>query len=59
MCVYIYIHIYTYIYIYGILKDGTDDPSHIQGSKGDTDVKNRLLDSVGKGRVKDDLREWQ
>ena len=55
VCTYIYI----YIYIYGILKDGTDDPSHIQGSKGDTDVKNRLLDSVGKGRVKDDLREWQ
>ena len=24
--------------------------SHIQGSKGDTDVKNRLLDSVGEGK---------
>ena len=38
-----------YIYvIYGIQKDITDDP-YVQGSKGDTDIKNRLLDTVGEG----------
>ena len=25
-------------------------PSYMQGNKGDTDVKNRFLDSVGKGK---------
>ena len=25
--------------------------SYMQGSKGDTDTKNRLLDSVGEGKV--------
>ena len=29
----------------------------MQDSKRDTDVKNRLLDSVGEGRGWDDLRE--
>ena len=33
-------------HIYGIEKDGTDDPTY---SRGDSDVKNRLLDSVGEG----------
>ena len=36
------------IHIYGIQKDGNDDPL-MQDSKRDTDVKNRLLDSVGEG----------
>ena len=35
------------MHIYGIYKDGNDDP--ICKSKRDTDVKNRLLDSVGEG----------
>ena len=35
-------------HIYGIQKDGNKDP-YIQDSKRDTDVKNRLLDSVGEG----------
>ena len=34
-------------HIYGILKDGNDDP--ICETARDTDVKNRLLDSVGEG----------
>ena len=29
------------------MADDTDDPTCIQGSKRDTDIKNRLLDSVG------------
>ena len=29
----------------------------MQGSKGDTDVKNRLLDYVGEGEGLDDLRD--
>ena len=33
--------------IYGIEKDGNDD--YMQDSKRDTDIKNRLLDSVGEG----------
>ena len=32
-------------YIYGIQKDGNNDPI----CKRDTDIKNRLLDSVGEG----------
>ena len=35
-------------HIYGIQNDGTYNPP-VQGSKGDTDVKNRLLDSLGEG----------
>ena len=34
-------------HIYGIEKDGNDDPIH--KNKRGTDVKNRLLDSVGEG----------
>ena len=34
-------------HIYGILKDGNDDP--ICETARDTDVKNRLLGSVGEG----------
>ena len=34
------------MYIYRIQKDGTDNPTY---SKGDTDVNNGLLDSVGDG----------
>ena len=34
--------------IYGIEKDGNDD--YMQDSKRDTDIKNRLLDSVGEGK---------
>ena len=33
--------------IYGIQKDGNDDP--ISKTAKETDVKNRLLDSVGEG----------
>ena len=36
------------MHIYGIYKDGNDDP-YMQDRKRDTDVKNRLLDSVGEG----------
>ena len=36
------------MHIHGIQKDGNDDPL-MQDSKRDTDVKNRLLDSVGEG----------
>ena len=36
----------TLMHIYGIQKDGNDDP--ICETARDTDVKNRLLDSVGK-----------
>ena len=36
------------MHIYGIQKDGNGDPI-LQDSKRDTDVKNRLLDSVGEG----------
>ena len=36
-------------HIYGIYKDSTDNPTCKVGSKGDTDVKNRLLDSTGDG----------
>ena len=36
------------IHIYGIQKDGTSDPT-CRATKGDRDVKNRLLDSVGEG----------
>ena len=35
------------MHIYGIYKDGNDDP--ICETAKDTDVKNRLLDSVGEG----------
>ena len=35
-------------HIYGIQKDGNDDPI-CETAKRDTDVKNRLLDSVGDG----------
>ena len=34
-------------HIYGILKDGNDNP--ICKTERDTDVQNRLLDSVGEG----------
>ena len=37
-------HIFILMHIYGIQKDGNDNPS-----KRDTDVKNRLLDSMGEG----------
>ena len=37
----------TLMHIYGIQKDGNDDP--ICESARDTDIKNRLLDSVGEG----------
>ena len=36
------------MHIYGILKDGKDNPN-MQNSKRDTDVQNRLWDSVGEG----------
>ena len=36
------------MHIYGTRKDGNDDP--ICETTGDTDVKNRLLDSVGEGK---------
>ena len=36
------------IHIYRIQKDDNNDP-YIQDSKRDTDVKNRLLNSVGEG----------
>ena len=35
-------------HIYGIQKDGSDDP--IWETAKDTDVQNRLLDSVGEGK---------
>ena len=35
-------------HMYGIQKDGNDDPIH--KSKRDTDVKDKLLDSVGEGK---------
>ena len=35
-------------HIYGIQKDGNEDP-YMQDSRRNTDVKNRLLDSVGEG----------
>ena len=35
---------------YGIQKDGNDNPP--SKATRDTDVKNRLLDSVGKGEVR-------
>ena len=35
------------MYIYGIQKDGNNDP--ICKAARDTDIKNRLLDSVGEG----------
>ena len=34
-------------YMYGIQKDGTDDPTFRAAEE--TDIKNRLLDSVGEG----------
>ena len=36
------------MHIYGILKDGNDNPIR-RTEKRDTDVHNRLLDSVGEG----------
>ena len=36
------------MYIYGIQKDANDDP--ICETAKETDVKNRLLDSVGEGK---------
>ena len=36
------------MYIYGIQKDGNDKPM-CKTEKRDTDVQNRLLDSVGEG----------
>ena len=36
------------MHIYGIYKEGSDDP--ICETAKDTDVKNRLLDSVGEGK---------
>ena len=36
------------MHIYGIQKDGNDNPI-MQNRKRDTDVQNRLLDSVGEG----------
>ena len=36
------------MYIYGTQKDGNNDPI-CETAKKDTDVKNRLLDSVGEG----------
>ena len=36
------------MHIYGIQKDGNDDL--ICKTAGDTDVKNRLLDSMGEGK---------
>ena len=35
-------------YIYGIQKDGNNDP--IYETAKETDIKNRLLDSVGEGK---------
>ena len=35
------------MHVYGIQKDGNDDP--ICETAKDTDIKNRLLDSVGEG----------
>ena len=36
------------MHIYGVQKDGNDDP--ICETERDTDIKNRLLDSVGEGK---------
>ena len=36
-------------HIYGIQKDGNDMVYGMRESKGDTDVQNSLLDSVGEG----------
>ena len=36
-------------HIYGIQKDGNDD-TICETAKRDTDIKNRLLDSVGEGK---------
>ena len=36
------------MHIYGISKDRTNHPT-AKDSKGDTDIKNRLLDTVGEG----------
>ena len=36
------------MHIYGIQKNVTNDPT-CKATKGDTDVKNRLLDLVGEG----------
>ena len=36
------------MHIYCILKDGNDNP-YMQNRKRDTDIQNRLLDSVGEG----------
>ena len=38
----------TLMHIYGIQEDGNNDP-YMRDSKRDTNVKNRLLDSVGEG----------
>ena len=35
------------MHIYGIQKDGTDE--YLQGSNGDVDIENRLMDMVGGG----------
>jgi len=41
-------HLYTILtHIYGIYKDGNDDP--ICETAKETQIKNRLLDSVGEG----------
>ena len=37
------------MHIYGIQKDGNDDPI-CKTAKKKTDIKNRLLDSVGEGK---------
>ena len=37
------------MHIYGIQKDGNNNPICKRHSKRDTDVKNRLLDSMGEG----------
>ena len=36
------------MHVYGIQKDGNNDP-YTRDSERDTQVKNRLLDSVGEG----------
>ena len=36
------------MHVYGIKKDGNDN--HIYKTEKDTDVQNRLLDSVGEGK---------
>ena len=36
------------LHIYGIQKAGVNNPTR-RAAKGDTDVNNRLLDSVGEG----------